>query len=63
MESSFVTNLALLVISTILAIIGALGMAWEQLGSSGGKQRAAPACIRWLFGRLAATPQVLITYI
>ena len=53
MESSFVTNLALLVISTILAIIGALGMAWEQLGSSGGKQRAAPACIRWLFGRLA----------
>jgi len=53
MESSFVSNLVGLVISTMLTIVGPLGMAWEQLGSSGGKQRAAPACIRWLFGRLA----------
>ena len=53
MESSFVSNLVGLVISTMLTIVGPLGMAWEQLGNSGGHQRAAPACIRWLFGRLA----------
>ena len=53
MESSFVSNLVVLVISTMLTIVGPLGMAWEQLCNSGGHQRAAPACIRWLFGRLA----------
>ena len=43
MESAYVSNLIMLVISMLLTTVRGLAMAWEQWGSFVGQQRVAPA--------------------